>query len=114
MLAMDANQTPWELGNWAGEMLEKAGGAIVAPKSPTHYLAEGGGPRIVDYFLMSSSVAMVVGVCEVAEEFGCAPHKVVRVKLRSDKKPGVDPQNEAAQGLRGAEASGMREEAMHG
>ena len=65
--------------------MEKADGVIVAPQSPTPYLAEGGVSRTLDYFVMSSRVAMAVEVRKVAEEFGCAPHKVVRVKLRSEK-----------------------------
>ena len=85
VVAMDANQTPEELGGWAGELLEKAGGVIVAPREPTHFPAEGKEPRTLDYFLMSRSVAMAVDVCEVAEEYGCSPHKVVRVRLKSER-----------------------------
>ena len=35
--------------------------------------------------MMSRSVAVAVDTVEVAEEYGCAPHRVVRVKLKSER-----------------------------
>ena len=68
-----------------GGVVGKGGGVIVAPREPTHYPAEDKEPRILDYFVMSRSVAMAVDTCEVAEEYGCAPHTVVRLKLRPER-----------------------------
>ena len=56
LIGLDANQTPEELSQWAAAAIGRAKGVIIAPDGPTHFPAEGGEARTIDYFIVSTAL----------------------------------------------------------
>ena len=80
IMGMDANDTPRGLEEWAGGMIEKAGGRIVCQKEATHYPAVGAA-RNIDFFIVSEALTSAIKGVSIVEEVSLAPHRAVSVKL---------------------------------
>ena len=74
--------TPEELvGDEAAKAwLDRLGGTIVAPSSPTCRSSDGG--RVIDFFIIDKRVAHAVANVFVAVDVASSPHSAVVVRLR--------------------------------
>ena len=82
LMGGDFNMTPEELTSdeAARAWLDKIGGRIVAPKSPTCRSPDGG--RVIDFFIIDRRIAHAVADVFVAVDFASSPHSAVVVRLQ--------------------------------
>ncbi len=83
ILGGDWQDTPAAVVSWAGEMISRAGGLVVAPDSPTIYPSTGE-PRVIDFFVISNQLGPLVRTVEVDDSFPAAPHRAVKLTLVKD------------------------------
>ena len=97
LVGLDAQQEPGELLKWAAPIVDRAGGAIVAPAEPTHFPGVGCG-RCLDYFIADRSIAEAVHSVSTVAELRCVsrdsdyivaarPHRAVKLRLRKKFNP---------------------------
>ncbi len=94
IIAGDMQDSPDSFLRWAGAMLRKAGGRVVAPEEPTHYPGRGEA-RVLDFFLVADVVTPFIKGARVLRQVVASPHRAVALAFRSVGPPPLHWQRRA-------------------
>ncbi len=94
IVAGDLQDSPESFMRWAGSMLRKAGGRVVAPEEPTHYPGRGEA-RVLDFFVVADVLAPFVKGARVLRQVVASPHRAVALAFRSVGPPPLHWQRRA-------------------
>ena len=84
IMGADFHMPPEELMQAFGTILDEADAFIVAPSEPTHR-PELGTHRIIDYFIVSSTIQEHIADVAVDLAYSVSPHRAVRSTLRTPR-----------------------------
>ncbi len=94
VIAGDMQGPPDEFLRWAGAMLRKAGGHIVATEEPTHYPGRGVA-KVLDFFMVADVVAPFIKGAKVLQQVVASPHRAVALAFRNVGPPPLHWQRRA-------------------
>ncbi len=94
MIAGDMQDSPESFLRWAGSMLRKAGGRVVATEEPTHYPGRGAA-KALDFFVIADVLTPFVKNVKVLHQVVASPHRAVALSFRSVGPPPLHWQRRA-------------------
>ncbi len=94
VIAGDMQDSPDAFLRWAGAMLRRAGGRIVASVEPTHYPGRGEA-KVLDFFIVADVVAPFVKEAKVLQQVVASPHRAVALAFRRVGPPPLHWQRRA-------------------
>ncbi len=80
IICADFNFEPMQLKPYS-DWMDNMRAVVAAPNAPTHHPADGGEPRVLDYFLVDARLAPAVREVEVLNDVPINPHRAVRLTL---------------------------------